>query len=663
MELYFKNLNEKDKFKKFDGEVLDLNNTIFKVVCENNIKEVIFGDEKFNCNDKNELVFVKLRTSTSNMIELKVIECIKGKRDKVYKKIIKIADNSFVYNSMQLEKIKQLGELAYKNINTSLSSNNEDYYETIMTNLNDGLKSIDEVYKAIVNIIKLSTNIAKQPKVDLIQTEEIRESSQVKKISSNSARYFIMHPEDWFKEGDSLPKPIKLLTDSYEECKDIYENQLIKFILYKCIRIVDSKIVLLKARKSTLKASLVKYENDIENDNAYKEKSTEEYTNQKNEFRNTESMLSKFKSIYFELKKVYDDFSTITLNKKIKFKMTQKILYDKRYLRVVQLFKNHLKDKEELVNEVMEREYCIIYSYLFIIAESLYTALQSLGFYENEDIDNRDFFNDGEIIINGTHHNDENFKFKLEIKSLISEESLIKISLIYKEKVDTIAISINSLLTNKKVCEAQIEEIYNKYSINNTVDTNIIANLASLEDLDFSSEDEKKKSIFKLSNLGNNFISEVDYSKYGNFKMGMLPLGLNDLPNMFDKMINLFYLKFIKLGFYNYCKFCRSGEFKYVDDELLECTHCSQKIAIHSCKFCGEKNIKILAKKENLDFNYNNTQEDIIEIHKNYELGSHTLGACYEYYKSNSGGFCSSCGRCAKKSSNCLRCLLVDWEE
>ena len=51
---------------------------------------------------------------------------------------------------------------------------------------------------------------------------------------------------------------------------------------------------------------------------------------------------------------------------------------------------------------------------------------------------------------------------------------------------------------------------------------------------------------------------------------------------------------------------------------------------------------------------------DIIEYHKNYEMKSATLGACYEKFYSNSGGFCSKCGMCAKSNKDCIRCKIIN---
>lgn len=663
MKVYFKSLYTIDDFKEVEDVAVDLNNTIFKIICENTIREVIIGDERFNAYGKNEIEFIKLKTSNLEKIELKVIEIIEGKKDKVTKKVIKVLDNSFIYDSIELDRIRQLGELAYKNITSELSYVSDDYYKTIMKNLSGGLEELDNIYTVITKIVKLANDIAKNPKVELIQSEEVRDSNEVKKISANSARYFIMHPEDWYNEGDSFPKPLRMLTDTFKEIKDIYENQLIKFIIYKCEKIAKSKVSLLKASKSTLETVLIKYEgNSVKND-IYEDES---YINYKNELSKRVVQLRNFIAIKKELKRIYELFNEVTLNKRIKFRMTQKILYDKRYLRVSKLYKSNLRNSNLEVEDIFEREYSIKYSYMFILAESICLAMQSLGFYGYESNTSYEFdiFNEGNIIIESYHFSDENnFKYKLEINEDLNSKDSIKLTLIYKHKKEEFIFSINSLLKNKNVNEEDVEELYSMYSEGDNGCCRLIINSISLGDISFVSDEVIRKLVFKLSNLGNNFISKKDYENYGGYRVGMIPFGLSDLSNVFDKLYNLFYIKFFDIGFYGYCKSCGQGDLEFIDKNLLACSNCNQRISINECDFCGEKNIKILSKDVSTFVNNEIRVENVFDEHKNYELRSNTLGACYSNYKSNSGGFCSSCGRCQKNVGNCVRCTLGDLEE
>ena len=60
-------------------------------------------------------------------------------------------------------------------------------------------------------------------------------------------------------------------------------------------------------------------------------------------------------------------------------------------------------------------------------------------------------------------------------------------------------------------------------------------------------------------------------------------------------------------------------------------------MAINKCDCCGEKNIKILSKDIQVLGEDEIKFKNIFEQHKNYELRSNTLGACYGNYTSNSG--------------------------
>lgn len=129
---------------------------------------------------------------------------------------------------------------------------------------------------------------------------------------------------------------------------------------------------------------------------------------------------------------------------------------------------------------------------------------------------------------------------------------------------------------------------------------------------------------------------------------------------MYDKLVKLFRIKFIKLGFINYCTYCNNGQFEYKENELLVCNSCSKRIAINKCS-CGEDIIKFLS-KDNVDFE-EDRETDIIKYHSNYELKSVNLGSCYYKYYSNSGGFCSKCGKCQKPDRDCIRCKVINREE
>ena len=294
----------------------------------------------------------------------------------------------------------------------------------------------------------------------------------------------------------------------------------------------------------------------------------ENYIENKKELSVKALQLRNFIAMKKELKRVYDLFNEITLNKRIKFRMTQKILYDKRYLRVMQLFKSKLRNKDEAVEDIFERMYPIKYSYMFIIAESICLAMQSLGFFEYKcnTLYELDIFKEGNIIIESNHFKDEdNFKYILEINEKLDSKDSIKLTLIYKEKREEFIFSINSLFKNKNINEDDIEKIYSIYSQEGSGICRLIVNTVSLEAIEFSSDEAMRRLIFKMSNLGNNFITEKDYENYGGYKTGMIPFGLSDISNVFDKLHNLFYMKFFHIGFYEYCKSCGNGEFDFID--------------------------------------------------------------------------------------------------
>lgn len=142
--------------------------------------------------------------------------------------------------------------------------------------------------------------------------------------------------------------------------------------------------------------------------------------------------------------------------------------------------------------------------------------------------------------------------------------------------------------------------------------------------------------------------------------MGVIPFSNQYIASVYDKLVKLFRVKFIKLGFINYCTFCNNGQFEYREEELLVCNSCSKRVAINKCS-CGEDIIKFLS-KDNVDF-IEDVETDIIKYHNDYELKSTNLGSCYEKFYSNSGGFCSKCGKCQKLDENCIRCQIAQWEE
>lgn len=670
MDILYKNIYKDEDFKLLTKEdTINLSFSIIKICCKEVIKEVQIDDEIIkNINENKEFIYNKIRTSNKKTIEIKVKVTQEDNREKLYKKIIKINEDSFVHDINEIQMINLLGKKSYDNIINGFNST-ENYYDFIMDNLKDEIEDIENILKAITNIIKLSKEINKNPKVDLVEKEIVRDSNEVKKISSQSARYFTMHPEHWYREGESLPKPIKILTETFEENSDIYENQLIVFILHYSKKIIKKIILNLETQISSIYTSITKDKLNInleeitEHDKSEKEKSIRENEEKinKNKF-----YLSKFKKLNKEVENILIEFKNIRLNLNLKIKMTQKILYDKRYYRILKYYKKYLSNLNFEVKDLIESNVPTVYNYLFLASEIICKSLCSLGFYEIKTLSNvkyEDVFsNENSIFIQGTHYVDEdNFRFNLEIDGFNNKDPKVLLKISYKENEEKICFKINCDFKNKTLVTdyEDIESLYDTY-YEETYDTTIVLNSIALENINFKDEKSKQKNIFKLSTLGNNFINYNDYIKYGGYKMGVIPFSNQYIASVYHKLVKLFRVKFIKLGFINYCTFCNNGQFEYKEEELLVCNSCSKRVAINKCS-CGEDIIKFLS-KDNVDF-VEDVETDIIKYHNDYELKSTNLGSCYEKFYSNSGGFCSKCGKCQKLDGNCIRCKIAQWEE
>ncbi len=669
MEILYKSIYLDEDFKLLNKEdCISISSSVIKICCQEDIKEVQIDDEVIkNTFSTNEFIYNKIKTSNKKVIEVKVKVLNEQHKEKVYKKLIKVNENSFIHDVNEIEMINLLGHKSYENIINGFS-NNKNYYDFIMDNLKGEIEHIEDILKAITTIIKLSKEINKTPKVDLVEREIVRDSNEVKKVSSQSARYFTMHPEYWYREGESLPKPIKILTETFEEDRNIYENQLIVLILHNSKKIIKKTILNIETQISSLYTSItkdklaIKLEDLVEDDKVSKEIIVLE---NEDKLSKNKLYLSKFRKLNKEIEQLLREFKDISLNLNLKIRMTQKILYDKRYYRILKFYKRFLSTLNFEVKDVIETNVPTIYNYLFLASEIICKALCSLGFYEintlshikYEDV----FVNEDRIVLDGCHYADDNFKFKLEINSFCNAIPSILLKLSYKEKEELICFKVNCEFKDKSaiVDYDDVENLYKTY-FDETYNMNIILNSISLENINFKDEESKLKNIFKLSTLGNNFISSDDYDKYGGYKMGVIPFSNKDIARVYDKLVKLFRVKFIKLGFVNYCTYCNSGQFEFKEKELLVCNSCSKRVAINKCS-CGEDIIKFLS-KDNVDF-IEDTEDDIIQYHNNYELKSTNLGSCYEKFYSNSGGFCSKCGKCQKLDKNCIRCKAVDWEE
>lgn len=672
MDILYKRIDGDDDFVLIESnDVIDINTCILKIICNDNIKEVQIGDEKVqNTQLSNEFIYYKYKTCSEDKLSIKVKTINQNNKQAISKRIIKLHNNSFVYDRIALNKVKDLGEKAFENIISGLNNGLENYDSSILRNLEENLKYIDKISASLKTIIKLAKDINKSPKVDLVEKEIIKDSNEVRRINSHSARYFTMHPEYWYREGENQPKPIKILTETFEEERDIYENKLIKYIivissefskkitfsLEACINIINGSLSKDKALLETEEFSL-----------SARLEMIEEIQKKEEKLNTNNKYLLVFKFLNSELNELKHCFKDITLDRKIKIRITQRILYDKRYYKILKLYKENLSNVNFSTKEIIETTYPVFYSYMFLMSENICKALYSLGFYEiksNFHNNGEEFFYHKEVLtVEGNHlyvQENNKFRFTLQLNGLISNsKDPIILKIYYGEKLECIRFNINSIFTNKFLEMDYIENLYDK-NYSDKFNTSLVLNTIELDKLKFNSEEEKIKGIFKLSTLGNNFLTNSDYEKYGGYKEGMIPFSVGELTQVYYKLINLFRLKFIKLGCYEYCTYCRNGPLEFIEDELLVCTKCGKKIAINKCSNCNEEIIKFLSKESADNKQDDNSNTNIIEYHKNYEMKSATLGACYEKFYSNSGGFCSKCGMCTKNNKHCIRCKIMN---
>ena len=385
MDILYKTIGGSDEFKKFDNNSIDLNACILKFVDEDIITEVEIEDEIIkNHQESNEFIYHKLKTTAGDKLRIKV-KIKKDNKIKNIEKTIKIDKNSYIYDKNELASIRKIGEFALASLKDNIANTNNDYFETILNNIQGDLENIDEVYKSFANIIKLAKEISINPKVELVERETVKDSNMVKKINSSSARYFTMHPEYWYREGDELPRPIKILTESFEENRDIYENQLIKYILYKCKDINEKIIYSLEAIISALESSIIKAQANIDTEEMSQSEINKvliENKVKKDKLKIYKSYRGKFKISKGEIKELLYELSDIKLNTRIKLRLTQKILYDKRYFKILNIYNKNLKELKFNTEEKSNCDYPAIYSFMFIFAEIICQSLQSLGFYE-----------------------------------------------------------------------------------------------------------------------------------------------------------------------------------------------------------------------------------------------------------------------------------------
>lgn len=672
MDIYFKNILDDEEFKMLStSESVNLNAALLKIVCKTPISELTIDDECIKLNHKgelkNEFIYHKLNTSNKSYIEILATGINKNEK---YKRIIKLDRDSYIYNKNEIEKIRLRGNAAYNNIINFMNQyENQNFSELLLNDFEQILVNPEDIIKSIRKIIKLATDIIKNPKVQLKSKEIVKSTNKVKIINSNSARYFAMHSEDWYQEGENFPKPLNILTESFEEDKDIYENQVIKFILNYTRKIIIKLIDNIEMYINTLKCVLVENKGKL-SENLYEDELLQlqmDIEEEQKSLSKNKIILNEFKNIKEKIIDLLNCYKDISFSKHIKIKMTQVILYDKRYLKVINLFKKDIKNIYFNNEEINKVEGSIDYNYMFILCDIICRVLYYLGFkgINNIDIPStfEKLFNDKKTYKIKCNHIKESLKCEIELYGLESDyPNQLILKLNYKSYTKTIKFIINYMDVNKNIDENYTENLYN-IDNNYKSDTTLLLNTIPLDKINFKNEETKEKEIYKLSNLGNNFISKKDYDKYGGFKKGCIQLNMYDLNKLYNQLTKFLRLSFIKLNFFEYCTFCQQGDYiKDKNSDIYTCSICGKKIAINKCQ-CGSKIVKFLSYKENLNNVELDKIENAIERHQTYEIYSNNLGSCYSNVLGNTGGFCSTCGRCKKISNKCIRCNMINWEE
>lgn len=670
MEIFFRARTNNSEFINIkEADFIDINNSVLKIVCDRNIKNLQIGDEKIEREGQsNEFLYYKLRTSSKKTMEVKAVVITDDNKEKIEKKIINIDPDSFIYdinvqNYMELYGEKALNNIIYGEVNPNA------YEKDVLLGVKNNIEDIDKIFNAFMKIIKMSLSIIKSPKVELKEKVQLKNSSEVKNINYQSARYFMMHSEDWYREGQEQPKPVKILSGSYMENRDIYENRIVKFILLKCIKIARSIILNLESFISNLDVVIVKDESLLYT-NEYVDMSRSEFEKviQENKkiMHEKKQWLKKMKDVYLKLVSIKNEFKGINENRIVHIRITQKILYDKRYFNIIKLYEEYLSKIKLMSESSVNKKYSIIYSYSFIVSEIICRALMEIGFYDIEcsmtDVKEKFFKSEEDIILEGRHPGikDDKLSFLLNIRNINNMNSEnISIDLKYNEEIQKIRFIINSRMPVKNLSLDFIDLLY-EGNYDKNYDTTLIINTMDMSDIDkigFDLKDSRIDAIFKLSTLGNNFLNSEDYKKYGGYREGMIPFSSKEFEVLKFKLVDLLRYKLIEMGCYSYCTYCGIGRMELREQGLLVCSTCGKRVAVNECKNCGEKIIKFLSKNSNESEEDINEIKDYAEYHKKYEIQCSTLGACYKKYFSNSGGFCSYCGKCSKMDSeDCIRC-------
>ena len=661
MILYYKSINKGDYKELNIQKKYDINSIIIKIVSDFDIEEVEFDDEVFvNRENSKEIILHKLRTNTKDYISFS-IRYKQNIHVKVKKLKLNLSENSKVY---EIDQITTLDEMYNITKNIAKNGFNDKFLSIYTSDLDKEFNSNEyrEKLKLLSSMLKMIIEISKDLKVELIREEELRDSSEVKIVSATSAKYFIVHSEDWYREGNLMPKPIRLLIDIYLENKDIYENKFIRLVIFRCIIFIKSEILKLQNFLNVYKPELERKYSEIELEGVDVGTIRSTINILKRNIEDVDNLKDKFVSLKNKLIIVEKKFLEVKLMKNLPLKMTQKMSYDNRYKITYKAYKE-LKDKfydEAIYNKLRSTEKTY-YKYLAIVMNAMIDAFSELQFtdiiIEGIGTNEVSLFKNGVAVINGSTPLG-NYSFEIKINEL-ENDNKFALELILSDqggnsKEFKFNINMGYDFSSKEKLQENISVLYMKNEKEDNIITVILESFESLNS-DFIESEE----FFKLANVGNNFISNSDYEIFGDYKKGVILFSLSDYVISKNKFKNLFLDNLAKLSYGDFCFKCSSNRLEQIDEELYLCKSCGSRVAINKCE-CGEKIVKVLSKeKEDIEEEVNIL--DKMLYHNKYDLQSNYLGSCYGNLHSNTGGFCAACGKCLKKTKgDCLRCGLLN---
>ncbi|MCM1988802.1 hypothetical protein [Oceanirhabdus seepicola] len=685
MKIFIKDIIKNNDFEEFENSgKYDITRSIIKLVLNKDISTLTINNTSVDINEiiNDEFYFggFILKECKKIKIHAKYIDYRKDKEVEILTNHLKGCSEVFE------EKLENLSS-NYNDFMLYGISNDNDMKDFLFNQeeSEELLEKEHEIIKLIKSIYMPVGEISNLPHIRLIEDEEVVDSRNIRKITSRSMQHFAQNPQ-CYKEKYMNPKPIKLLTETFKEDINTYENQFI-----------------LKATKDTLKFVLKRleifseYKNKLNNDiGAYEQKG--ETTTDIHEAKECENNIKILKGkivrideyinfytkVISSLKLSSRKFNHVTYNKKLKCRMTQKMLYDKRYLKA---FKTYEKLKEYFKEKKDEKPFVNhYYSYMLfnmIILE--WILVGKLQFFRSEELDSSEgllFKASDKIEIKYSYVNPNfsaivkaySFKYEGEERGEIQVELINNITnnkskMIFipymfdiheftNKTTEDILQIYDDILCNKKEEGYVVDSTYIMHNIS-------ISNIKSIEKKSLNDE-EIINNIIYFSNAGNFYLNEKDYKKYGNYKAGMIPFTFENIALLENKIQNIIATHKLLLSHEAECPFC-SAQTIESDGEKHLCKSCKREWVKHSCNNpnCDGNVVKFLSREDAVN---SSKSSNVFDLYNKYEIKSRFLGACFieEKLYDNNGGFCPKCGHgfCKNESNReaCLRCKVREVE-